>query len=244
MDRYLSDDDEDYWRPPPIPSGQINQGANARLPPEVQQLPDPRARAMPQPYRIVSDDGSVNIYVDRFGQHIDMNQANRRRDRNPPVPRLPTNEPLHPNIKMVRHGRERTVMRWDDNSNQYIIEPSSWSTSTSESDIGMKDIPHPNIRVNRHGKARTIYRWDDNSNRYILEPSSWSTTTSGSELEMEDTPHPNIRVNRHGKARTIYRWDDNSNRYILEPSSWSTTTSGSELEESGMITKDGRIVRP
>ena len=53
-DRYESDDDE-FYHHPPIPSGQVAQGSTPRLPPQVQQLPDPRAR--------ISTSSSSNDYV-------------------------------------------------------------------------------------------------------------------------------------------------------------------------------------
>ena len=88
-DHYLSDDDEDFHRPPPIPSGQISNGANPRLPPTVQQLPDPRARTssgLSENYfrlrgqRFRTDDGT-RLYVDQWGNSYTQRPPDIRSNR-------------------------------------------------------------------------------------------------------------------------------------------------------------------
>ena len=63
--------------PPLIPNGQIKQGANPRLPAQVQQLPDPRARRNPPPVPVLSDNPPVPFS-----------------SLNPPVPVLPNVLPV------------------------------------------------------------------------------------------------------------------------------------------------------
>ena len=49
-----------------------------------------------------------------------------------PPPPAPINQTPQ-NIRVMRHGRERTIWRYDDLNNRMILEPSSWSSSEEDS---------------------------------------------------------------------------------------------------------------
>ena len=167
MSRFGSDDEPVWNLPPPppvppdpieytIPSGQIARGANPRLPPQVQQFEDVRAKKprvefpttdsemtvdpdkvegpapdsskpiIQNPVKIVSEDGSINIYIDKFGRKHDLNKLvpkkkptfrnlPPRRESPPHVPFItpPSREP-HPHPRADDRPRYREFTKERD----------------------------------------------------------------------------------------------------------------------------------
>ena len=170
-DHYLNDDDENYWRPPPIPSGQVTQGANPRLPPTVQQLPDPRARR--HVYWTSDSERTVDPdrYEDRFQEYrryvgnLDTDSEAQRilSRKTDATPNTSSDTGLSDNY--IRRRGQRFVT--DDGTRLYVDQ---WGNSYTQRP--------PNIRDRRTG--RTIYVWNSDQDKYLLEPSSGFTDLSSS----------------------------------------------------------------
>ena len=162
-DHYLSDDDENYWRPPPIPNGQVTQGANPRLPPIVQQLPDPRARR----HVYWTSDSERTVDPDRYESRFQEYRRNvGNLDTDSEAQRILSRSTDHtPNTSSDSGLSENYIRRrgqsyvFDGGYGCYVDQ---WGNTYTQR--------HPNIRDKRIG--RTIYRWCSDQDKYILEPSS------------------------------------------------------------------------
>ena len=132
-----------------IPHGQIARGANARLIPQVQHFEDVRARRpriefpndsditvdpdkvegrlentskplIQNPVRIISEDGSINVYFDKFGVRHDLNKLKPRpkptfrnlppRRDYPPPPPSPPIQNLSEETKARDRARARNML--------------------------------------------------------------------------------------------------------------------------------------